>query len=60
MKNPEAALEKYLIARTASEGKLGEKNMAKINKRIDDVRVILGEEKFNEIQNRFNNEAEQT
>ena len=59
MKNPEAALEKYLIARTASEGKLGEKNMAKINKRIDDVRVILGDEKFNEIQNRFNNEAEQ-
>ncbi len=59
LKNQSLALEKYLIARHAAEGKIGDKNMAKINKRIEDVRAVLGEIKFNEIQNRFNDEIKQ-
>ena len=55
LKNPSQALDAYLRAQSNADGKLGEKNMAKINKRIDDVKTVLGEEKFNEIQNRFNN-----
>lgn len=55
LKNPSQALESYFRAKVNADGKLGEKNMAKINKRIDDVKTVLGEEKFNEIQCRFNN-----
>ncbi len=58
LKNPPQALEEYLRALESADGKLGEKNMAKINKRIEDVKTVLGEDKFNEIQNRFNNGAE--
>lgn len=59
LKNPAEALEKYFIAQYAGEGKIGDKNMAKINKRIEDVRAVIGENKFNEIQNRFNDEIKQ-
>ena len=55
LKNTQQALEEYFRDLESADGKLGEKNMAKINKRIDDVKTVLGEEKFNEIQNRFNN-----
>ena len=58
LKNPSQALDAYLRAQSNADGKLGEKNMAKINKRIEDVKTVLGEEKFNEIQNRFNNGVE--
>ena len=58
LKNPSQALESYFRAKVNADGKLGEKNMAKINKRIDDVKTVLGEEKFNEIQCRFNNGVE--
>ncbi len=59
LKNPAEALEKYFIAQYAGEGKIGDKNMAKINKRIEDVKAVIGENKFNEIQNRFNDEIKQ-
>lgn len=59
LKNPAEALEKYFIAQYAGEGKIGDKNMAKINKRIEDVKSVLGEAQFSEIQNRFNDEIKQ-
>ena len=59
LKNPPEALKKYFIAQIAAEGKLGDKNMAKISKRIEDVKAVLGEEQFNDIQNRFKNEIKQ-
>ncbi len=59
LKNSSIALEKYFIARYIGEGKIGNKNMAKINKRIEDVKAILGESKFDEIQRRFDDEIKQ-
>lgn len=59
LKNSSIALEKYFIARYTGEGKIGDKNMAKINKRIEDVKAILGESKFDEIQRRFDDEIKQ-
>ena len=59
LKNSSIALEKYFIARYIGEGKIGDKNMAKINKRIEDVKAILGESKFDEIQRRFDDEIKQ-
>lgn len=54
-KNPEVALKKYLHAKATAEGNLSEKNLNKIERRIEDLKIQLGEEKFNEIKDgKFN------
>lgn len=46
-----SALKKYCFAKTLAKGKMSEKNIQKINRRIEDLKLQLGEEKFNEIGN---------
>lgn len=59
-KNPEAALKKYLHAKATAEGNLSEKNLNKIERRIEDLKIQLGEEKFNEIKDgKFRNSINQ-
>ena len=43
------ALKKYSFAKKLAIGKMSEKNLQKINRRIEDLKLQLGDEKFNEI-----------
>ena len=57
-KQPEKALSKYLKAKSLAEGNLSENNLKKIEKRITDLSIQLGEEKFNQIKNGIKTENE--
>ena len=54
-KDLETAIEKYLKAKAFADGNLGESNIKKIQKRIDDLAAQVGNEKFNEIKSRHQN-----
>ena len=56
-KNPEQALRKYFLAKSIAEGNLSENNLKKIERRIEDLKLQLGEEKFNEIVEAKGNEV---
>lgn len=43
------ALKKYTFAKELAQGKMSEKNIQKIDRRIKDLKIQLGEEKFKEI-----------
>lgn len=58
LKQPEKALSKYLKAKSLAEGNLSENNLKKIEKRITDLSIQLGEEKFNQIKNGIKTENE--
>ncbi len=55
-KKTEKALEKYLKAKSFAAGNLSENNIKKIDKRIEDILRQLGDDKFNEIKSRLNND----
>lgn len=55
-KKPQSALEKYLEAKSYAEGSLSENNIKKIERRINDLTLQLGEDKLSEVQNGVNNE----
>lgn len=48
-KDYQNALKKYSFAKKLAIGKMSEKNLQKINRRIEDLKLQLGDEKFNEI-----------
>jgi len=48
-KDYSSALKKYEFAQNLAQGKMSEKNIQKINRRIEDLKLQLGEEKFKEI-----------
>lgn len=56
-KNHEAAVKKYFLAKSIAEGNLSENNLKKIERRIEDLKLQLGEEKFNEIVEAKGNEV---
>lgn len=49
------ALKKYVLAQTNAQGKMSEKNLQKINRRIEDLKLQIGENQFNEIMNGITN-----
>lgn len=55
-KDLQAALKKYLEAKSYAVGTLSENNIKKIERRINDLTIQLGEDKLNEIQNGVSNE----
>ena len=54
-KDLQNALSKYLFAQKIAQGKISEKNIQKINRRIDDLKVQLGETQFEMIKNGITN-----
>lgn len=54
-KDNATALRKYLNAQKIAQGKMSEKNLQKINRRIEDMKLQLGEIQFNEIVNGITN-----
>lgn len=54
-KDNATALRKYLMAQKIAQGKMSEKNLQKINRRIEDMKLQLGEIQFNEIVNGMTN-----
>lgn len=54
-KDLSVALQKYLLAQNIAQGKMSEKNIQKINRRIEDLRLQIGDSQFETIKNGITN-----